>query len=300
MLAAELASCLARRSRRRGRALRAWLSDFEDRGELQVTDGARRVLDLFLDPPEKPTGARCSEVSRLAFGTLPDGIREMYGVPFGPVKAQRCARRSHSSGRGDRCSRRSTGSSPRTRSSCCRSRGIDPEVEPRGPGSGSASGSSVACPSSWCTTRAAVTTAGHDCRDRRGRAPPRHRRRARHLVAGAPRLGWGHRCPAPSRRAVPAPHEHHDAHVARAGRDASRGRFRLRARRDRHGRDGDGESPPDPTTPARRCTCSATVIRARTWPEWSWSMPTSRRGRARRRVPGLQLRDAMNRVSSAG
>lgn len=67
--------------------LRAWLADFEDRGELQVTDGARRVLDLFFDPPEEAEWRPVLRgVSRLAYGTLPDAIREMYGVPFGAGK----------------------------------------------------------------------------------------------------------------------------------------------------------------------------------------------------------------------
>ncbi|HET6714893.1 MAG TPA: oxygenase MpaB family protein [Actinomycetota bacterium] len=87
MLAAEL--CLVPRATipPTWQALRAWLADFEDRGELQVTDGARRVLDLFFDPPrEAEWRPMLRGVSRLAYGTLPDGIREMYGVPFGPVK----------------------------------------------------------------------------------------------------------------------------------------------------------------------------------------------------------------------
>ncbi len=68
-------------------ALRAWLADIEDRGALQVTDGARRVLDLFLDPPEDAEWrAILRGVSRLAYGTLPPRIRDMYGLPFGPVK----------------------------------------------------------------------------------------------------------------------------------------------------------------------------------------------------------------------
>ena len=32
-------------------ALRAWLADVEDRGEILVTEGARRVYELFRDPP---------------------------------------------------------------------------------------------------------------------------------------------------------------------------------------------------------------------------------------------------------
>ena len=34
-------------------ALRAWMADVEDRGELLVTDNARRVAQLFLDPPRR-------------------------------------------------------------------------------------------------------------------------------------------------------------------------------------------------------------------------------------------------------
>jgi uncharacterized protein (DUF2236 family) len=87
MLAAEL--CLVPRATipQTWQDLRAWLADFEDRGELQVTDGARKVLDLFFDPPREAEWRPVLRgVSRLAYGTLPEGNREMYGVPFGPVK----------------------------------------------------------------------------------------------------------------------------------------------------------------------------------------------------------------------
>lgn len=87
MLAAEL--CLVPRADipTTWQSLRAWLADFDDRGELQVTDGARRVLDLFFDPPaEADWRPVLRGVSRLAFGTLPAHIREMYGVPFGSLK----------------------------------------------------------------------------------------------------------------------------------------------------------------------------------------------------------------------
>jgi uncharacterized protein (DUF2236 family) len=87
MLAAEL--CLVPRAiiPSTWRGLRAWLAGFEERGELQVTDGARRVLDLFIEPPgEAQWRPVLRGVSRLAYGTLPPGIREMYGLPFGPVK----------------------------------------------------------------------------------------------------------------------------------------------------------------------------------------------------------------------
>jgi uncharacterized protein (DUF2236 family) len=68
-------------------ALRAWLADVEDRGELQVTEGARRVYELFLDPPEEAEWRPILKgVSRLAFGTLSPLLREMYGVPMSPAK----------------------------------------------------------------------------------------------------------------------------------------------------------------------------------------------------------------------
>ena len=87
MLAAEL--CLVPRADipPTWQGLRAWLADVDDRGELQVTDGARRVLDLFFDPPaEAEWRPVLRGVSRLAFATLPPHIREMYGVPFGWVR----------------------------------------------------------------------------------------------------------------------------------------------------------------------------------------------------------------------
>ena len=87
MLAAEL--CLVPRADipPTWQGLRSFLADFDDRGELQVTEGARRVLDLFFDPPaEADWRPVLRGVSRLAFGTLPGHIREMYAVPFGPSK----------------------------------------------------------------------------------------------------------------------------------------------------------------------------------------------------------------------
>lgn len=68
-------------------ALRAWLADFEDRGDLMVTEGARRVYELFLDPPpEAEWRPVLRGVSRLAFGTLSPLLREMYGVPMSSAK----------------------------------------------------------------------------------------------------------------------------------------------------------------------------------------------------------------------
>ena len=68
-------------------ALRAWMADVEDRGELLVTDNARRVAQLFLDPPrEAEWRPVLIGVSRLAFAELPPLVREMYGFPLGPAR----------------------------------------------------------------------------------------------------------------------------------------------------------------------------------------------------------------------
>ncbi len=68
-------------------SLRSWLAAFHHRGELLVTPGARRVYELFLDPPpEAEWRPILGGVSRLAFGTLPAPIREMYGIPLSPTK----------------------------------------------------------------------------------------------------------------------------------------------------------------------------------------------------------------------
>ena len=68
-------------------ALRAWMADVEDRGELLVTDNARRVAQLFLDPPrEADWRPVLIGVSRLAFAELPPLVREMYGFPLGPAR----------------------------------------------------------------------------------------------------------------------------------------------------------------------------------------------------------------------
>lgn len=68
-------------------ALRAWLADVEDSGILQVTEGARRVAELFLEPPEEAEWRPIlRRVARLAFATLPPHVRGMYGFDVGPVK----------------------------------------------------------------------------------------------------------------------------------------------------------------------------------------------------------------------
>ena len=69
-------------------ALRAWLADVEDRGDLLVTDGARRVAQLFLDPPpDAEWRPVLPAVARLAFATLPPALREAYGFDVGPAEA---------------------------------------------------------------------------------------------------------------------------------------------------------------------------------------------------------------------
>jgi uncharacterized protein (DUF2236 family) len=68
-------------------ALRAWLADVIDRGELLVTEGARRVAGLFSDPPaDAEWRPILPQVARLAFGTLPPVVREMYGIRWNAGK----------------------------------------------------------------------------------------------------------------------------------------------------------------------------------------------------------------------
>jgi uncharacterized protein (DUF2236 family) len=74
-------------------ALRSYMADVIGRGDLLVTDSARRVADLFRDPPaEAEWRPVLKRVSRLAFATLPPRLREGFGIPSGPVK--RAAMRS--------------------------------------------------------------------------------------------------------------------------------------------------------------------------------------------------------------
>jgi uncharacterized protein (DUF2236 family) len=63
------------------------MADVEDRGELLVTDNAKRVAQLFLDPPrEAEWRPVLAGVSRLAFATLPPLVRNMYGFELGPLR----------------------------------------------------------------------------------------------------------------------------------------------------------------------------------------------------------------------
>lgn len=67
--------------------LRAHLQGVYDSGILRVTDAARRVAALFHDPPREAEWRPVLKgVSKLAFGTLPPPLREMYGIEFGPAR----------------------------------------------------------------------------------------------------------------------------------------------------------------------------------------------------------------------
>lgn len=68
-------------------SLRAYLDDVMHSGILRVTDSARKVADLFIDPPRDAEWRPVLRgVSRLAFGTLPPALREMYGVRMSRTK----------------------------------------------------------------------------------------------------------------------------------------------------------------------------------------------------------------------
>jgi uncharacterized protein (DUF2236 family) len=61
--------------------LRAYLREVEASRILRVTDSARKVAALFHDPPKEAEWRPVLRgVSKLAFGTLPEPLREMYGI----------------------------------------------------------------------------------------------------------------------------------------------------------------------------------------------------------------------------
>ena len=67
--------------------LRAYLQDVYDSGALRVTDSARQVAELFVDPPrEAEWRPILMGVSRLAFATLPPELRAMYRIRVGAPK----------------------------------------------------------------------------------------------------------------------------------------------------------------------------------------------------------------------
>jgi uncharacterized protein (DUF2236 family) len=67
--------------------LRAYLDDVVARGDLLVTDSARRVAGLFEDPPrEAEWRPVLGVVSKLAFATLPAPVRRQYGFELSPAR----------------------------------------------------------------------------------------------------------------------------------------------------------------------------------------------------------------------
>ncbi len=68
-------------------ALRDYMDEVIARGDLLVTDSARKVADLFYDPPaEAEWRPVLKGVSRLAFATLPAPLREGFGIRLGAGK----------------------------------------------------------------------------------------------------------------------------------------------------------------------------------------------------------------------
>ena len=87
MLAAEMVLVPRHIIPRTVQELRAYLQDVYDSGALRVTDSARRVAELFVDPPrEAEWRPILMGVSRLAFATLPPELRAMYRIRVGAPK----------------------------------------------------------------------------------------------------------------------------------------------------------------------------------------------------------------------
>jgi uncharacterized protein (DUF2236 family) len=71
------------------RELRAFLREVEASGILRATDSAARVAALFRDPPrEAEWRPVLLGVSRLAFWTLPEPVRRLYGVELAPSRSR--------------------------------------------------------------------------------------------------------------------------------------------------------------------------------------------------------------------
>ena len=137
-------------------ALRAWLADFEDRGELQVTEGARRVLDLFFEPPAGG-GVAAGPARRVTPGLRHPSRRSCArctACRSGRRSGVRCGRRSPRSEPLVRCCRPSSDSSLPIRTSCCGSGGSNPAIDRCRPTSGG-SGCSVVRPRSAQSSRTA-------------------------------------------------------------------------------------------------------------------------------------------------
>ena len=141
-----------------------------------MTEGARRVAELFLDPPEEAEWRPVLRgVSRLAFATLPPHVREMYGVRLGPgeARADACDVRGDPR-RSVRCSRRKYRYIAPYQDWRLRSRG---RRRPRAPRRVRRS----------LGIRLGGLGARLARRGGRGRPPARHRRRAHRLVGAARR-----------------------------------------------------------------------------------------------------------------
>jgi uncharacterized protein (DUF2236 family) len=66
-------------------ALDEYVTETVGSGELLVTAAARRVAELFFDPPRDAQWRPVLRaVARLAIGTLPEAVRAGYGFPSGP------------------------------------------------------------------------------------------------------------------------------------------------------------------------------------------------------------------------
>jgi uncharacterized protein (DUF2236 family) len=67
--------------------LRAYLREVESSGILRASDAAQKVAALFDDPPREAEWRPVLKgVSRLAFGTLPEPVRELYGIALTPAR----------------------------------------------------------------------------------------------------------------------------------------------------------------------------------------------------------------------
>ena len=95
--------------------LEAYVADTVRSGALVVTDAARNVAGLFLQPPpEAEWRPVLRTVARLAFGTLPPELRSGYHLASGPENGRRGGRRSPCCASAGRCSRRGSATSPPT------------------------------------------------------------------------------------------------------------------------------------------------------------------------------------------
>jgi uncharacterized protein (DUF2236 family) len=67
--------------------LRAYIDEVVAGDALVVTEAARRVADLFRKPPAQAEWRPVLRaVSWWGFGTLPPGLRDMYGIRWGAVR----------------------------------------------------------------------------------------------------------------------------------------------------------------------------------------------------------------------